>query len=311
MSHRTLGAESASGVRAARDRRSATLTGAEDAGRPAGLLAIPATDVASVPADPGEDDGAARRGSAEDAASGNNDPGRGRYPASPRLRGRTGLRAAVLLGVLAVALGGWFWWQVAAGTPEAIPLSEVSPAGSPEPGADAGAAAPPSGGDPGGGTERIIVHVAGAVARPGVVELPAGSRLHEAIAAVGGSTGVSDPDRLNLAAVLEDGQKILVPARGDPGSAEPLPGEPAGSAGAGSAGAGTDGEGAVPGGGKIDLNTAGVEELGTLPRVGPVLAQRIVDWRKQHGRFQTVEELDAVDGVGPKMLEALLPRVRV
>ncbi|HET6269776.1 MAG TPA: helix-hairpin-helix domain-containing protein, partial [Arthrobacter sp.] len=107
------------------------------------------------------------------------------------------------------------------------------------------------------------------------------------------------------------GQKILVPARGDPGSAEPLPGEPAGSAGAGSAGAGTDGEGAAPGGGKIDLNTAGVEELGTLPRVGPVLAQRIVDWRKQHGRFQTVEELDAVDGVGPKMLEALLPRVRV
>jgi competence protein ComEA len=305
-SHRNLGAESASGVRAARDRWSATLTGAEVAGRPAGLLAIPATDVASVPADPGEDDGAARRGSAEDAASGNNDPGRGRYPVPPRLRGRTGLRAAVLLGVLAVALGGWFWWQVAAGMPEAIPLSEVSPAGSPEPGADAGAAAPPSGGDPGGGTERIIVHVAGAVARPGVVELPAGSRLHEAIAAVGGSTGVSDPDRLNLAAVLEDGQKILVPARGDPGSAEPVPAETGGSAGAG-----TDGGGAAPGGGKIDLNTAGVEELGTLPRVGPVLAQRIVDWRKQHGRFQTVEELDAVDGVGPKMLEALLPRVRV
>jgi competence protein ComEA len=144
-----------------------------------------------------------------------------------------------------------------------------------------------------------------------VVELPAGSRLHEAIAAAGGSTAVADPDRLNLAAVLQDGQKIHVQARGDPPLAEPHPGEPAGSAGAGSAGAGTAGERAAPAGGKIDLNTASVEELGTLPRVGPVLAQRIVDWRKQHGRFKTVEELDAVDGVGPKMLEALMPLVRV
>ena len=65
------------------------------------------------------------------------------------------------------------------------------------------------------------------------------------------------------------------------------------------------------GGGKINLNTAGVEELGTLPRVGPVLAQRIVDWRQQHGRFKTVQELDAVDGIGPKLLEALLPLVGV
>ena len=68
---------------------------------------------------------------------------------------------------------------------------------------------------------------------------------------------------------------------------------------------------APAGGGKINLNTAGVEELGTLPRVGPVLAQRIVDWRRQHGRFKTVQELDAVDGIGPKLLEALLPLVEV
>ena len=69
--------------------------------------------------------------------------------------------------------------------------------------------------------------------------------------------------------------------------------------------------GTVPAEGKINLNTAGAEELATLPRVGPVLAQRIVDWRTQHGDFQRVEELDAVDGFGPKLLEGLLPLVRV
>ena len=309
--HEARGAEDAAGVGAARDRWSAALTGAEDARRPAGLLTIPPGGPASAAADPFEDDGGShRRGAA--AAGGNNKLRRcGRRPVSTRLRTRTGLRTAVLLGVLAVALGGWFWWQPAGGTPEVVPLSEVSPGGSPGPGAEAETPAQPSGGDPGAGPERIIVHIAGAVTRPGVVELPAGSRLHEAIAAAGGSTAVADPDRLNLAAVLQDGQKIHVQARGDPPLAEPHPGEPAGSAGAGSAGAGTAGERAAPAGGKIDLNTASVEELGTLPRVGPVLAQRIVDWRKQHGRFKTVEELDAVDGVGPKMLEALMPLVRV
>jgi competence protein ComEA len=164
--------------------------------------------------------------------------------------------------------------------------------------------------------------VAGAVARPGVVELPPGSRLHDALAAAGGATGSADPDRLNLAAVLEDGQKIIVPEQGQPESSSGAATGPAdsgvavsssevaGPADSGSDGAGSAGS-AAAGGTKINLNTAGIEELSTLPRVGPVLAQRIVDWRKQHGRFQTVDELDAVDGVGPKLLEALLPLVRV
>lgn len=289
MPRRNPGVESATGVRAARDRLSATLGGAADGGVDGLLeLPLPAMDAGSS----GEDDGGGYRG--------------GRRPVSARLRGRTGLLAAVLFAVLAMVLGGWFWWQVATGAPEVIPLSEVSPSTVQLSAADGEDATAPSVEGNAAGTGKIIVHVAGAVASPGVVELPQGSRLHEAIDAAGGSTAAADPDRLNLASVLEDGQKVLVPVRGDPASAEPASGETGGATGSG---AGESGVGAP--GGKVDLNTASVEELGTLPRVGPVLAQRIVDWRKQHGRFKTVQELDAVDGVGPKMLEALLPLVRV
>ena len=230
-----------------------------------------------------------------------------------RFRWRTGRRATALLAALSVLLGGWFWWQAAVGAPRAQPLGEPSRAGAEDRAGPAGAGAgePRPGGQDGSGPAgaepsgtatggSIVVHVAGAVARPGIVQLPTGSRLHEAITAAGGSTGTADLDRLNLAALLEDGQKILVPERGSADAAVP--------------GAGADGSGAPGGTGppaKVNLNTADVEELATLPRVGPVLAQRIVDWRKQHGRFGSVEELDAVEGVGPKLLEALLPLVRV
>jgi competence protein ComEA len=151
-----------------------------------------------------------------------------------------------------------------------------------------------------GGGGKIVVHVAGAVQTPGVVELPAGSRIHEAVEAAGGGLPGADLNRLNLAAVLTDGQKVHVPLVGEQLSADPARDADGDAAGAGAAA--TD---------RIDLNTASADELGTLPRVGPVLAQRIVDWRKEHGNFKTVEELDAVDGVGPKMLETLLPLVTV
>lgn len=225
-----------------------------------------------------------------------------------RFRWRTGSRVAVMLGLLSLVLGGWFWWDVAASSPHVVPLSEVSSAearGQPAEGA-AGppgeAGEPPAGGLASGGASgaKIVVHVAGAVNRAGVVELPPDSRIHEAIAAAGGGAAGADLNRLNLAAVLADGQKIQVPLVGDP---DP-PGAAPADGGPGPGNPGADGD-------MIDLNSASVEELGTLPRVGPVLAQRIADWRKEHGRFSTVEELDAVDGVGPKMLEALLPLVRV
>ena len=231
-----------------------------------------------------------------------------------RLRWRVGLRVAVLLAVLALCAAGGFWWQAAAGRPEVLPLSDVATGGSVGEASDddgGGTARQPDDGetqeDPGAASERrLVVHVAGAVSKPGVVQLPSGSRVHQAIAAAGGAAPGAELDRLNLAQVLADGEKIHVPRDG-----EAL--QPDGAAGA-PAEAGPDGVGGSTGGAdgiKVNLNTATLEELDALPKVGPVLAQRILDWRQDHGTFKSVEELDAVDGVGPKMLEALLPLVTV
>jgi competence protein ComEA len=205
-----------------------------------------------------------------------------------------------------VLCGAWFWVQVAAGQPEVVPLSDVSaqqsgPAGDGEtPGQGTDRAGPPGAPEENPQAGTVVIHVAGAVAAPGVVQLPAGSRVHQAIAEAGGATPSADLNRLNLAAVLADGQKLYVPVPGEDLPAG-LPGDAA---------AGQD-PGTGAGAGKVNLNTATVEELDALPKVGPVLAQRIVDWRKEHGSFTSVEELDAVDGVGPKMLETLLPLVGI
>ena len=242
------------------------------------------------------------------------EPGPDNSPSLSRIRWRTGRRAAALLCLVSAVFLGWFWWQAANGTSEVSPLGSVTVVESadgpaPEPETERGPATDESPGGSAGDSRGniIIVHVAGAVVRAGIVELPLGSRLHEAIAAAGGGAPGADPGQLNLAAVLEDGQKILVPRQGEtvPAGSSPA----AGSGAPGSPAAGADGT--APAAAKVNLNTAGVDELGTLPRVGPVLAQRIVEWRAEHGRFQRVEELDAVDGIGPKLLASLLPLVRV
>jgi competence protein ComEA len=132
---------------------------------------------------------------------------------------------------------------------------------------------------------EILVHVAGAVRRPGVVAVGAGTRVGDAIAAAGGSIEGSDPDALNLAAVVGDGQRIYVP----------LVGEMVLSVG--------DGAGAVTG--PIDLNSADASLLESLPGIGPATAAAIVDDRAKNGRFSTVDDLDRVSGIGPATIERL------
>lgn len=323
MSRREPGAAARQG-RHARDRLQATLGGTP--GRPL----LPGGDGAEpFPYHgPAVDPGGARPGVSSSAKCMSGEAAeRSESAADPwhaRLRWRVASRVALLLAALAVCAGAWFWWQAAAGRPEVLPLSDVraegfagdsSGAGKADgrlnEGDSAGEGAGAEGraeGSADGPAGRVVVHVAGAVANPGVVRLPAGSRVHQAIAAAGGAAPGADPDRLNLALVLADGQKIQVPREGEvlhlegPAGADTDTGV-AGKDGSRSAG-GADGP-------KVNLNTATLEELDALPKVGPVLAQRILDWRKDHGSFKSVEDLDAVDGVGPKMLEALLPLVTV
>jgi competence protein ComEA len=145
----------------------------------------------------------------------------------------------------------------------------------------------------------VWVHVVGQVASPGVVALPAGARVGEAVAAAGGALPDADLAGLNLAAVVADGAQVRVPAPGE---------APEGTA-AGAEGGGT--AGGAAGGGTVDVNTAGSGELQTLPGIGPVLADRIVAWREEHGAFPDVDALRDVPGIGPAVLTRLQDLVRV
>ena len=156
--------------------------------------------------------------------------------------------------------------------------------------------------DGAGGRERVIVHVAGAVRRPGVYRIEAGARVDEAVRRAGGATRRADLGGLNLAAKVEDGRQVLVPRRAAAGAGPP--GEAAGTA-AGSA-AGT-GAAAAP----VNLNTATLAQLDTLSGVGPATAQKILDYREEHDGFGTVEELGEVPGIGDVRLATLRELVTV
>lgn len=139
-------------------------------------------------------------------------------------------------------------------------------------------------------SQELIIDVAGKVERPGIVTLPQGSRLYEAIEAAGGVKGRVDTTALNMARQLTDGEQVLV------GLA------PVAAVGAGSA---EQPAGAAPGATKIDLNTATAEQLDTLPGVGPVTAQAILGWRDTNGPFSAVEDLLDVKGIGEATLAEL------
>jgi competence protein ComEA len=152
-----------------------------------------------------------------------------------------------------------------------------------------------------------MVDVVGQVRRAGVVRLPAGSRVLDAVRAAGGGTSFADLNHLNLARPVADGEQIVVPKPGEsipPATAPGGPGAIPGGSVQGSAGAGSAG-------GLVNLNTADEAALDSLPGVGPVLAQRILDWRTQHGRFSSVDELGEVSGIGDKLMAQLWPKVSV
>ncbi|WP_345450577.1 ComEA family DNA-binding protein [Arthrobacter gyeryongensis] len=227
-----------------------------------------------------------------------------------RLRWRTPWRVAVLLAVPCLVLVGWFFWQSWSGQPTIEPLVRSSHAGgTAEAGTGSGRGGVNEATEPQNGDQLLTVHVAGAVKSPGIVRVPAGARVFDAIAAAGGADPAAELNSLNLAAVVQDAAKIHVPRTGE-AAPPPSQGAAGGTVAGGPPTAGSTGAG-TSAGGKVNLNTATAEELDALPKVGPVLAKRIVEWREQHGPFASVEDLDAVDGVGPKMMESLLPLVTV
>ena len=160
---------------------------------------------------------------------------------------------------------------------------------------------------------RIVVHVAGAVSTPGVVELPASSRVVDAVHAAGGLRADADPDRVNLAAPLADGHRVVIPVLGQPAPTELVApstgGGPAGSPNGG--GAAGSGAAAEPGGGVIDLNSADAALLDELPGVGPSTAAAIIAHREKEGPFTSVDGLLDVRGIGEAKLEALRDLVTV
>jgi competence protein ComEA len=172
-------------------------------------------------------------------------------------------------------------------TVTAMTLLRPRSPGSGEPTATAAAATsfPPL---PSPSAALIVVDVGGRVRHPGLVRLPPGSRVADAVKAAGGALRRTDLVTVDLAALVTDGELLLI-------------GLPGGSPGAG--------PGAVAAGGKVDLNSATVDQLDALPGIGPVLAARIVAWRAQHGGFHSVDQLQDVPGIGPSIYAELQPLV--
>lgn len=214
-------------------------------------------------------------------------------PAEPSvarlLPGGATVAALIVVVVLIAAMGVWRHAvarehsQALAQSSSEREESEAAPvATSPSPSAPASASA-------GDRTDAVVVYVSGAVASPGVLTLPASSRVIDAITAAGGATPEADLESINLARILVDGEQIRVAVVGESPPAASEAGTPAGTC--------------------VRLATATEAELQTLPGIGPALAQRIISYRATHPRLSTVEELDDVPGIGPSLIEKIRPGV--
>jgi len=204
--------------------------------------------------------------------------------------------------------GGWVLSarphpMLASATPEASPAGSAEP--SPAPGgslksAGAGPTGParPGTAAAGAASTLLVIDVAGKVRRPGVYRLPAGARVDDAVRAAGGLRSGVDPVTVNLARKLVDGEQLLVGMAATPAGPEVT---------AEAAGPGV----AADASGPLDLNSASLAQLDALPGVGPVLAQHILDWRTGHGRFDSVDQLNGVSGIGDSKFADLKPLVTV
>ncbi|MGW9438263.1 helix-hairpin-helix domain-containing protein [Streptomyces sp. NPDC055607] len=231
------------------------------------------------------------------------------------------LAALTVVLLVAVGLAGGYFWM---GRPEPVRAPElvraapatVAPGGQagpgqagpgqagPEPETSQKVGAPPTPAAPSVPSGvKVVVDVGGKVRRPGVLTLPAGSRVEDALRAAGGVRSGADLTGVNRARVLSDGEQVLVDV---PGAQAGGPGPGSGGNAGGTAGAGGSGAPGAP----VSLNSATVEQLDTLPGVGPVLAQHIVDHRTEHGGFRSVSELREVSGIGERRFADLEPLVR-
>lgn len=204
----------------------------------------------------------------------------------PGPRARLGLGAAVVVVLLALAV------TVGIG----ILRGALAPVESvPSEGGTGQVAVEDEGGTDAGRPASVFVHVSGAVAHPGLYVLSEGARVVDAIAAAGGFAPGAEESAVNLARPLTDGEQVVVPVVGaappDAGGAPAAPG--------------------AAGDGRVNLNTADAAALDTLPRIGPAMAERIIQWRESNGGFTSVEDLLAVPGIGEKILEALRDAVTV
>jgi competence protein ComEA len=208
-----------------------------------------------------------------------------------RALARYRLRLAAIAFIIGAGLLGLQWASQRNSPPAAVrPLDQD--ANEPELAAEEDLATDPTAALP--SEDSVIVYVSGAVSAPDVYELPAAARVKDLVVAAGGLAPEADPERINLAEPLKDGEHIHIPRQGET-QTDSAPAD-----------AGTSGQGDL-----IDLNTAAEAELDGLPGIGQALASRIVEYRAENGPFKTVEDLRNVKGIGPALFASIAPLVTV